>query len=91
MTRIGLNKAFGAPVKQPKREMKYATEGDNIVLRINRYEFNKISQGLRALLELTKQRRRELSPDDVRYKSYGHDICEIGLLLSDLRKQFNSK
>lgn len=87
MARIGLNRAFGAPTRQAQ-----VTEPNGkIVIKLTRHEFNKVQQGLRALIELTRQRRNALSPEDVRRKSYGYDIYDANELLRKIRDQFNEK
>lgn len=87
MARIGLCKAFSAPTR---REM-VTRPSEEILLRLNRHEFNKVQQGLRALVEVTKKRMMRLGQDDVRRKSYGQDIFDINALLRKCRNQFNGE
>lgn len=87
MARIGLCKAFGAPTRRDV----VTRPSDEILLRLNRHEFNKVQQGLRALAEVTKRRMNKLTQDDVRRKSYGQDIYDINCLLRKCRDQFNGE
>lgn len=76
---MGLNKAIEAA--------KATIPSNEIVLRLTRYEYNKVAEALRSLSRSKQGKMRNLPEDDFRRKSFGYDIHLINSILNKTRKQ----
>lgn len=76
---MGLNKAIEAA--------KATIPSNEIVLRLTRHEWRKVSEALRSLSRSKQGKMRNLPKDDFRRKSLGYDIHLINSILDKIRKQ----